>query len=223
MIGRKMVMGDKVVLVAVGGSGGVFPKVLKEALRGSKFFEDRVRDIVFPTEKIYGMSGCTRNVVSQLTDLVIRTAKKYPQSRIFFVTQSFGGRAAAHTICQRLENRKGESNEEKHPYLSSLEKIPETFGGIISCGYPLNHKSQDRSYILTRLKYPILFLVGSKDKRCDIERLRNLTSSESMSSCDASLHVIDGGKHNAFDITPKSKAAEITEIALDKIEHFLFS
>ena len=215
--------GDEVVvLIVIGSSSGVFPGSLKDAITKSTFFQ-RIA-LVFPEKKIYGMNGATEKVVLQLMGLLERTVKKYPKRKIFFLTSSFGGRAAAHALCQRYEYRKGATAEEKHPRLKKHSKISANVSGIISFGYPLNHKSDDRSYILTLLKHPILFLVGSKDKRCDIERLESLIN-KSIISCDASLHVVEGGKHNPFDIAPKSSNADgkITNLALQKIEEFIYN
>lgn len=212
---------EMVVLIVIGSSSGAFPKSLEDAITKSRFSERIV--LVFPEKKIYGMNGATEKTVVQLMGLLERTVKKYPKRKIFFVTSSFGGRVAAHALCQRYEYRKGETTEKKHPRLKKCSKISPNISGIVSFGYPLNHKSDDRSYILTLLKHRILFLVGSKDKRCDIERLESLIN-KSIISCDASLHVVKGGKHNPFDIVPKSSNADgkITDIALHKIEEFIY-
>ena len=216
--------GDEVVvLIVIGSSSGVFPKLLYEAITKSTKFSERIV-LIFPEKKIYGMNGATEKVVLQLMGLLERTVKKYPKRKIFFLTSSFGGRAAAHALCQRYEYRKGATAEEKHPRLKKYSKMSANVSGIVSFGYPLNHKSDDRSYILTFLKHPILFLVGSKDKRCDIERLESLIN-KSIISCDASLHVVEGGKHNPFDIAPKSSNADgkITNLALHHIEEFIYN
>ena len=210
---------SRVVLIAIGSSSGNFPASMEEALKASTFSKQIT--LVFPKEKIYGMNGATTKVVMQLTELLLRTAKKYPKRKIFFVTSSFGGRAAAHVISQRVENRKGKTNEEKHPHLKTLSKIPKNFAGIVSFGYPLIHKSDDRTHILKLLECPILFLVGSKDKLCDIKRLESLINTSM--SCDANLHIVEGGKHNPFDIVPKSSNSDkkITNLALRKIGEFI--
>jgi predicted alpha/beta-hydrolase family hydrolase len=72
--------------------------------------------------------------------------------------------------------------------------LEEPVAGLVSLGYPLVSQRGDvRSEVLLALRTPILFVQGTKDALCPLERLDEVRA---RMSAPSTLHVVEGGNHS---------------------------
>ncbi|XP_072964841.1 uncharacterized protein [Typha angustifolia] len=94
---------------------------------------------------------------------------------------------------------------------------------VICLGYPLKGiNGAVRDEILLQLKVPVMFVQGSKDGLCPLDKLE---STRKKMNCQNELHVIDGGDHS-FKIGKKFQEStglnqdKAEKIAVDAISEF---
>ena len=98
--------------------------------------------------------------------------------------------------------------------------LEEPVDALVCLGYPLVGQSGGvRDEVLVKLRTPVLFVQGTRDKLCPLEHLA--TVRERMSAPNA-LHVVETGDHSLV-VTKKSGIAQATSdaAALDAIRAFL--
>ncbi|KAF4353186.1 hypothetical protein F8388_014654 [Cannabis sativa] len=106
------------------------------------------------------------------SDIVKETVAKYPGHPLILAGKSMGSRVSCMVACK--------------------EDI--SASAIICLGYPLKGiGGAVRDEILLQLNVPIMFVQGSKDALCPLEKLES-TRKKMKSLSD--LHVIDGGDHS---------------------------
>lgn len=72
--------------------------------------------------------------------------------------------------------------------------LEEPVAGLVCLGYPLVGRRGDvRSEVLLRLRAPILFVQGSRDALCPLDRLEEVRA---RLTAPSSLHVVEGGNHS---------------------------
>lgn len=72
--------------------------------------------------------------------------------------------------------------------------LEEPVAGLVCMGYPLaGQRGAVRSEVLLALRVPILFVQGSKDPLCPLDRLEEVRAKMSAPS---TLHVVEGGNHS---------------------------
>jgi uncharacterized protein len=72
--------------------------------------------------------------------------------------------------------------------------LEEAVAGVVCLGYPLMGQRGDvRSEVLLALRVPALFVQGSKDPLCPLERLEEVRA---QMTAPAALHAVDGGNHS---------------------------
>lgn len=68
--------------------------------------------------------------------------------------------------------------------------------GLVLLGYPLHppgHPERLRTGHLARVRAPMLFVQGSRDPLCDLDRLRGALAGL---AGDVTVHVVEGGDHS---------------------------
>ncbi|GAB4355871.1 MAG: alpha/beta hydrolase [Methylohalobius crimeensis] len=103
----------------------------------------------------------------------VRNDPDLAPQRIFLAGKSMGGRAA-----------------------SMLAAEGEACAGLIFLGYPLHppdKPDKPRTEHLPRINCSMLFIQGTRDRLCDLERLRPVLDTLSV---PVDLHVIEGGDHS---------------------------
>lgn len=72
--------------------------------------------------------------------------------------------------------------------------LEEPVAGLVCLGYPLMGQRGDvRSEVLLALRTPILFVQGSKDALCPLDRLEEVRA---RMAAPSALHVVEGGNHS---------------------------
>ncbi|XP_010545216.1 PREDICTED: KAT8 regulatory NSL complex subunit 3 [Tarenaya hassleriana] len=105
-------------------------------------------------------------------DVVKETAAKFPGHPLILAGKSMGSRVS----CMVAVN----------------EEI--TVSAVICLGYPLKGmKGAVRDEILLQLKVPVMFVQGSKDSLCPLDKLETVRKKMKPMT---ELHVIDGGDHS---------------------------
>ncbi|KAL0312479.1 UNVERIFIED_CONTAM: hypothetical protein Sradi_5647200 [Sesamum radiatum] len=135
-------------------------------------------------------------------DIVEKTLAKYPGHPLVLAGKSMGSRVSCMVA--------GEKDI--------------TVSAVVCLGYPLKGMNGAmRDEILLQLKVPVMFVQGSKDGLCPLEKLEAVR--KKMNSNNA-LHVIEGGDHS-FKIGKKhlqstgTNQEEAEDIAVQAIEKFV--
>lgn len=181
--------GDVPVLVLGHGAGNDFRSAFLEYFAGAlprrgiavvRFnFPYKERPGNRPPDRMDALADCFH-------DVLLAQAKRTgaPPGPLFVGGKSMGGRVAAALV-------RGGSVKPS---------------GIVFLGFPL-HKAGapdvSRAEELRGLGRPVLFVQGTRDALCDLDRLRAARKDARVAG---SLHVVDGGDHS-FAL-PKSRAAE---------------
>lgn len=72
--------------------------------------------------------------------------------------------------------------------------LEERVDGVVCLGYPLRGQRGDvRSEVLVALRTPVLFVQGSRDGLCPLERLAGVRA---RMTAPSRLHVVEGGNHS---------------------------
>jgi predicted alpha/beta-hydrolase family hydrolase len=131
------------------------------------------------------LERCYRSVLAQL-----RADRVLGARRLVIGGKSLGGRMASH-----------------------LAAAGEAVDGLLFLGYPLHpagRPEQLRAAHLARIRAPMLFLAGTRDALCRLDRLRGVLGGLP----NAALHVVDDGDHS-FAVRKRSgrdPAAVLDEI-----------
>jgi uncharacterized protein len=82
--------------------------------------------------------------------------------------------------------------------------LEEEVAGVVCLGYPLVGQRGDvRSEVLLALRVPALFVQGSRDPLCPLDRLEEVRA---RMAAPATLHVVEGGNHS-LEVGAKALAA----------------
>ena len=103
----------------------------------------------------------------------VRGSARYPPGPVFIGGKSMGGRIASH-----------------------LAAAGEDVTGVVLLGYPLHPPGRSdrlRGEHLRSIRAPMLFVQGTRDPLCELDRLRAVIG-ETAGPVD--LHVVDGGDHS---------------------------
>jgi predicted alpha/beta-hydrolase family hydrolase len=66
--------------------------------------------------------------------------------------------------------------------------------GLVCLGYPLvGQRGDERSEVLLALRTPILFVQGTRDRLCPLDRLEAVRA---RMAAPTALHVVEGGDHS---------------------------
>ncbi|CAI0408668.1 unnamed protein product [Linum tenue] len=104
--------------------------------------------------------------------IVKETSEKYPRHPLILAGKSMGSRVSC--------------------MVSAEEDIAAS--AILCLGYPLKgSKGAIRDETLVQLKVPIMFVQGSKDGMCPLEKLQAVRKKI---KCETELYVVDGGDHS---------------------------
>jgi hypothetical protein len=102
--------------------------------------------------------------------------------------------------------------------------LEDPVSGVVCLGYPLRGARGDlRSEVLLALRVPVLFVQGSRDALCPLERLEEVRA---RMTAPASLHVVEGGNHS-LEVGARALAArgetqsDVDARALDAIAAFV--
>ena len=102
--------------------------------------------------------------------------------------------------------------------------LEEPVAGLVCLGYPLVGQRGDvRSEVLVALRTPVLFVQGSRDGLCPLERLAEVRA---RMTAPSALHVVEGGNHS-LEVGVRALAARgetqeaVEERALAAIGAFL--
>lgn len=72
--------------------------------------------------------------------------------------------------------------------------LEEPVDGLVCLGYPLvGQRGQERSEVLLALRTPVLFVQGTRDPLCPLERLEPVRR---RMEAPSALHVVEGGNHS---------------------------
>ncbi|XP_062029748.1 uncharacterized protein LOC133745657 [Rosa rugosa] len=137
-------------------------------------------------------------------DFVKKTVEKYPGHPLILAGKSMGSRVSCMVACK----------EDIHA------------SAIVCLGYPLKGiNGALRDETLLRLSIPVMFVQGSKDALCPLEKLE---VTRKKIKCLSGLHVIDGGDHS-FKIGKKQLQTtgltqdQAEDLAVEAIAAFLSS
>ena len=103
----------------------------------------------------------------------VRRDRALAPQRLFLAGKSMGGRIASLVVAEG-----------------------EPCDGLIFLGYPLHPPGKPdrlRAEHLARITCPMLFIQGSRDRLCELERLRQVLATL---TAPVTLHVIEGGDHS---------------------------
>jgi predicted alpha/beta-hydrolase family hydrolase len=116
-----------------------------------------------------------------------RTRSKTP---VFLVGKSMGGRVGCHVA------------------------LEEEVAGVVCLGYPLRSGATGamRDEVLVALRAPILFVQGSRDALCPLDKLATVRARMTAPSM---LLVVDGGNHSLEVSAAERKASHITQAGSD--------
>jgi predicted alpha/beta-hydrolase family hydrolase len=102
--------------------------------------------------------------------------------------------------------------------------LEEQVAGVVCLGYPLMGQRGDiRSDVLLALRVPALFVQGSRDPLCPLDRLEEVRA---RMSAPTALHVVEGGNHS-LEVGAKALAARgetqdaVERRTLDAIARFV--
>jgi predicted alpha/beta-hydrolase family hydrolase len=121
-------------------------------------------------------------------------------TRVVLVGKSMGGRVGCHVA------------------------LEEQVAAVVCLGYPLMGQRGDvRSDVLLALRVPALFVQGSKDSLCPVERLEEVRA---RMTAPTALHVVDGGNHSlllgARTLAARGETQEhVDERAMEAIAKFV--
>jgi len=92
--------------------------------------------------------------------------------------------------------------------------LEEPVAGLVCLGYPLVGRRGDvRSEVLLALRTPVLFVQGTRDALCPLDRLAELRG---RMSAPSTLHVVEGGNHS-LEVGVRALAARgETQEAVDR-------
>jgi len=109
---------------------------------------------------------------------------------VFLIGKSMGGRVGCHVA------------------------LEETVAGVICLGYPLQSGASGalRDEVLLALRTPILFVQGSRDSLCPLDKLAGVRA---RMTAPATLLVIEGGNHSLEVSAGERKARGITQADSD--------
>jgi uncharacterized protein len=118
--------------------------------------------------------------------------KRHPAESTILIGKSMGGRIGCHV---------------------SLE---EKVDGLICLGYPLcamGDRTKLRDQVLRSLKTPILFVQGTRDPLCPLDRLEHVRTEMKMRNV---LHVVEGGDHSLRVLKRQVQATGQTQEDIDQ-------
>src|SRR4051812_45072992 len=109
---------------------------------------------------------------------------------IFLIGKSMGGRVGCHVA------------------------LEERVAGVICLGYPLQSGATGamRDEVLLALRTPILFVQGSRDSLCPVDKLAAVRA---RMTAPSTLLVVEGGNHSLEVSAAQRKASGITQAAAD--------
>lgn len=115
----------------------------------------------------------------------VRRDAEYAPTRLFLSGKSMGGRVASH-----------------------LAASGEPCDGVVFFGYPLHpprKPEKERSAHLFDIRQPMLFIEGTRDPLCDLERLEQILAELPAAT---TLHVIEGGDHSFKTLKKQGRSEE---------------
>jgi uncharacterized protein len=116
-------------------------------------------------------------------------ARVRAKGRVFLVGKSMGGRVGCHVA------------------------LEETVAGVICLGYPLQSGAGAmRDEVLIALRTPILFVQGSRDSLCPLDKLAAVRA---RMTAPSTLLVVEGGNHSLEVSAAQRKASGITQAESD--------
>ena len=137
--------GRPAVVVMVAGAMGSFSATgLPSALAGLDV-EGPVRSL--EGRRLGGGNGVTEKVLGAVDAAVRAAAAARPGACVFLAGQSFGARAAVHYAIRRVQRRG--PPEAFEPWDGGGEV---KLAGLVLCGYPIEHATQDRGAPLEMLR-----------------------------------------------------------------------
>src|SRR3954467_600885 len=109
---------------------------------------------------------------------------------VFLIGKSMGGRVGCHVA------------------------LEESVAGVICLGYPLQSGATGamRDEVLLALRTPILFVQGSRDPLCPLDKLASVRP---RMTAPSTLLVVEGGNHSLEVSAAQRKASGITQTAAD--------
>lgn len=130
--------------------------------------------------------------------LVAAVAGLEPTRPIFLIGKSMGGRVGCHLAVEAAERT------------PPVVKI----AGVICLGYPLQSGSTGalRDQVLVALRTPILFVQGTRDALCPLDKLAAVRARMTAAN---QLHVVEGGDHSLEVSAEQRKAAGETQADAD--------
>ncbi|XP_042451039.1 KAT8 regulatory NSL complex subunit 3-like [Zingiber officinale] len=187
--------GNTPLVVFAHGAGA--PSTSEWMLRWKKKIEEELNAIVVTFDYPY-ISGGKRKappkaekLVDHHLDVVKDAVSKHPGHPLVLVGKSMGSRVSC--------------------MVTTKEDIP--VAAIVCLGYPLKGiNGAIRDETLLQLETPTMFVQGSKDGLCPLDKLEN---TRKKMKCPSVLHVIDGGDHS-FKIGKKQQQS--TGVGQDEAE-----
>ena len=121
---------------------------------------------------------------------VLAKARARAKGRLFLVGKSMGGRVGCHVA------------------------LEETVAGVICLGYPLQSGATGamRDEVLIALRTPILFVQGSRDSLCPLDKLAAVRA---RMTAPSTLLVVEGGNHSLEVSAAQRKASGVTQADSD--------
>jgi uncharacterized protein len=144
-------------------------------------------------------------------------AEAAPELPLFAGGKSYGGRmtsqAAAETWLASADTSRTSAAESSRP--SAAEASLPNVRGLVFFGFPLHPPDQPstkRAEHLSRVKLPMLFLQGTRDKLADLSLLRPICAKL---GSRATLHIVDTADHSfhVLKSSGKTDAGVLRELA----------
>ena len=138
-----------------------------------------------------GPAAVARSATVRLPEKTTVAHRAYGAERpVFLVGKSMGGRVGCHVA------------------------LEETVAGVICLGYPLQSGATGamRDEVLIALRTPILFVQGSRDSLCSLDKLAAVRA---RMTAPSTLLVVEGGNHSLEVSAAQRKASGITQADSD--------
>lgn len=180
--------------VVTPGAGGALGKSMRETLVPWL----ASRGVVLepgPDEKL-GPRAIGPALLAKFETRVVAACEAHPGARVVLVAQSYGSRVSAHFLA---------GTDAKHAEWKRQRPLPSNLAGFLSFGFPLAHKTQDRSQALANLPAHLQYCFVSGGSDAFLSNLPDLAQTHGLP-----LLLVDKGKHNVFD-APKPVQAAILE------------
>lgn len=121
---------------------------------------------------------------------VVQNALSSRTAPLILVGKSMGSRVGCHVATE--------------PHL-----LPAPVLGLVCLGYPLvGQNGQLRDQVLHALRVPVLFVQGTRDKLCPLDRLEQARAKMTTTSA---LYVVDGGDHSLMVTKTQLKRSGTTQ------------